>query len=282
MQNKSKDAGHPSGLTRREALWIGGGLLSACATASAQSKTGGGPTFPKGAIIRTVLRDMPPEALAGGATLFHEHMSLRPDFLPKFQSLLAAMNARNAPAGANPPAQQQLAPPAAPQSGTYFMQDLDLMTEELRTASKEGVACLVDGGHPDMGRSLDFLTRLSERSGMPIVSGAGYYNEPFYPPEIATLTEDQIAHKLIHDVGASPYGALGEIGTWDEFTANERKVFRAVAKTHLATNLPIFTHTNFGKAALEQLDIFESLGVNPHHVAIGHVGGLDPPGGARA
>jgi phosphotriesterase-related protein len=237
--------------TRRQVI----GLLGISGVALAQNTTG--------PIIRTVLGDVPPESLSGGATLFHEHMSLSPDFLPKFMSLLTS---RPQPAA------------IAPQPGeTYFLQDLDLMTEELRAASKEGVACLVDGGHPDMGRSLDFLKRLSMRSGMPIVSGAGYYSEPFYPPEIATLSEDQIAQNLIREVGASPYGALGEIGTWDEFTANERKVFRAVAKTHLATNLPIFTHTNFGKAALEQLDTFESLGVNPRRVAIGHVGGLIDP-----
>jgi phosphotriesterase-related protein len=251
MGNRNRYLGSKSALTRREVI----GLLGVCGTALAQSNTG--------SVIRTVLGDMPPEALAGGATLFHEHMSLSPDFLPKFMSLLTSRPAPTA---------------TVPQPGeTYFLQDLDLMTEELRAASKEGVACLVDGGHPDMGRSLDFLKRLSMRSGMPIVSGAGYYSEPFYPPEIATLSEDQIAQSLIQQVGASPYGALGEIGTWDEFTANERKVFRAVAKTHLATNLPIFTHTNFGKGSLEQLDTFESLGVNPRHVAIGHVGGLIDP-----
>ena len=32
-------------------------------------------TFPEGAVVRTVLGDMAPEALAGGATLFHEHVS---------------------------------------------------------------------------------------------------------------------------------------------------------------------------------------------------------------
>jgi hypothetical protein len=39
--------------------------------------------FAKGAIIRTVLKDVPPEALAGGTTLFHEHLSVGPDFMPK-------------------------------------------------------------------------------------------------------------------------------------------------------------------------------------------------------
>ena len=32
-------------------------------------------TFPKGAVIRTLLKDLPPEALANGVTLFHEHLS---------------------------------------------------------------------------------------------------------------------------------------------------------------------------------------------------------------
>jgi phosphotriesterase-related protein len=246
-------------LTRRQAVAILGasGAVFAQKTAS---------PFPKGAIIRTVLEDLPPESLAAGATLFHEHMSLAPEFLPKFMSLLTAGRGSPAPA------------PQPPAPGTkYFLQDLDLLTEELRAAKSEGVACLVDGGHPDMGRSLDFLKRLSTASGMPIVSGTGYYTQPFYPPEIAAMSEDQIARDLIRQANTEPYGAFGEIGTWDEIAPDERKVFRAVAKAHLATNLPIFTHTNFGKAALEQLDIFESLGVNPRRVAIGHVGGLIDP-----
>ena len=30
--------------------------------------------FPKGAIVRTILKDVPPEALASGSALFHEHL----------------------------------------------------------------------------------------------------------------------------------------------------------------------------------------------------------------
>ena len=46
---------------------------------------------------------------------------------------------------------------------------------------------------------------------------------------------------------------------------------------HRATGLAIVTHTNFGKGALEQLDLLESAGVKPERVAIGHVGGLNDP-----
>lgn len=158
------------------------------------------------------------------------------------------------------------------------MRDLDLMVEEIRAASKEGVACLVDGGHPDMGRDLDFLKQLSMQSGMPIVAGCGYYSQPFYPPEISTMTEEQITRELVRQARTQPVGALGEIGSWDEITDLERKVFRAVATAHLETNLPIFTHTGIpGKSAIEQLDILEAAGVKPNRVAIGHLGNLVDP-----
>jgi predicted metal-dependent phosphotriesterase family hydrolase len=56
----------------------------------------------------------------------------------------------------------------------------------IRTAAAAaGVACIVDAGHPDMGRNFQFLKQLSLKSGMPIIAGTGYYTQPFFPPEIA-------------------------------------------------------------------------------------------------
>jgi phosphotriesterase-related protein len=170
---------------------------------------------------------------------------------------------------------RSLPPPQQPPPQPYFMQDVDLMTNEMSAAARDGVACIVDQGHPDMGRDLDFLKRISNQSGLPIVVGCGYYTQPFYPPEIAGWSEDQIARELIRQAKTQPIGVLGEIGTWDVMTSDERKVFRAVAKTHRATNLAIVTHTNFGKGALEQLDLLESAGVKPGRIVIGHVGGLN-------
>ena len=248
-----------SGMTRREAV----GLFGACALSRAQS-------FPKRAIIRTVLKDLPPPALSAGATLFHEHLSLAPDFMPRW---IALARAQNPQAKAGPP------PPLEPPSGRpFFMRDLEVMAQEMKAAQKEGVACIVDGGHPDMGRDLDFLKQLSTQSGLPIVAGCGYYSEPFYPPEIARWSEQQITEELIRQAHTQPVGAFGEIGSWAEITDLERKVFRAVGKAHLATNLPIFTHTGIpGRSALEQLDILESAGVEPNRIVIGHLGNLVDP-----
>ena len=231
------------------------------------------PEFPKGAVIRTLLQDYAPEELAGGATLFHEHMQLATDFNQKFAAATAAARAANglppAPARGGPPRGAGGPPPPD------IMHNVDLMSEEVAKVKAAGVACIVDAGHPDMGRDIDFIRQVSMKSGVPIVAGGGFYSQPFYPKEISTMSEDQIVKALIKQADDNTMGVFGEIGSWDEITADERKVFRAVGRAHVATNLSIFTHTGIpGKSALEQLDILEDAGVKPDRVVIGHLGNL--------
>src|SRR5215468_9480463 len=258
--------------TRREALEF----LTASFGAAALPRIGSAePSFPEGAVIRTILKDYAPAELGGGATLFHEHMSLAPDFLLRFRQYAAEAQAVNRPPNAPQSAGQGA---AAPPPDLSFMRDLDLLTEELAIAKREGIACIVDAGHPDMGRDVGALQQLSLKSGMPIVAGGGFYAQPFYPREISTMSEDQIVQALIAQAEADPIGAFGEIGSWDYITKDERTVFRAVGRAHLATNIPILTHTGIpGKSALEQLDIFEDVGVDPKHVVIGHLTNLVDP-----
>jgi phosphotriesterase-related protein len=257
-------------ITRRQAIHAIG-MSTVAASAFGRSAFGQTPPFPKGAIIRTLLKDYSPEELAGGATLFHEHMSLGTDFNDKFRAATAAVRAAQ---GLPPAPARGGGPPPAP-PGPDPMRDVELMSEELATGKRDGVACIVDGGHPDMGRDLNFVRQASMKSGVPVVAGCGFYSQPFYPKEISTMSEEQIVQALIKQADDDPAGAFGEIGSWDEMTVDERKVFRAVGKAHVATNLPIFTHTGIpGKAAIEQLDILEDAGVNPNRVVIGHLGNL--------
>ena len=158
------------------------------------------------------------------------------------------------------------------------MRDVNLMTEELLNAKRDGLACIVDAGAEAMGRDLEFIKQASMKANLPVVAAGGFYTQPFYPKEIATMNESQIIRALIKQADDTPLGAFGEIGSWDEMTVDERKVFRAVGKAHLETNLPIFTHTGIpGKAAIEQLNIFEDAGVDPSRVLIGHLGNLVDP-----
>jgi phosphotriesterase-related protein len=264
----------PQAWTRRDALEFWATSVASIAlprAAGAQELA-----FPKGAIIRTLLKDYAPEELAGGATLFHEHMQLAPDFNARFAAAAAAARAANGlpPLPARGGAGRAGGPPPPD-----IMHNVDLMVDEVVKAKSQGnIACIVDAGHPDMGRDVNFIRQVSMKSGVPIVAGGGFYSQPFYPKEISTMSEDQIFRSLVKQADADTLGVFGEIGSWDEITATERKVFRAVGRAHVATNLPIFTHTGIpGKSALEQLDILEDAGVKPERVVIGHLGNLVDP-----
>jgi phosphotriesterase-related protein len=176
-----------------------------------------------------------------------------------------------------------------PPDKEHFTDDVALMVEEARAAAKDGVSCIVDGGHADMGRNLDALRRIASESGLPIVASGGYYMQRVYPPDIATKSAEQIADELTKETIAQRFGAYGEIGQQTgEMTADERKVFQAIGRAHVRTGVPIFTHNAYlGRrpvtppvprdAALGQIDVLESMGVRPQSMAIGHVCCLDDP-----
>jgi phosphotriesterase-related protein len=249
---------------RADAGW----LVDSWQTAASPKKL----QLPKGALIRTILKDVPPDAFTG-ATLFHEHLSIDMSIITNPGRYALTPAAPQAGRGG---------PPGPPPSA-----NVDLMVEEVKAAARDGVSCIVDGGHPDMGRKLDNLRQIAQRSGVYIVASGGYYMDRSYPLEIATKTEDQIADDLAQEATAQRLGAFGEIGAdpnEPELTPAERKVFRAVGKAHLKTGLPIFTHNAYGTgpnvkpdAGLRQLDAFESVGVKPEHVVIGHTCCLDDP-----
>jgi len=204
-------------------------------------------------------------------------MQLSPDFNARFTAAAAAARAAN---GLPPiPARPGGAGGGGTPPGPDIMHNVDLMSAEVAKAVREGnIACIVEAGHKEMGRDINFLRQVAIKSGVPIVAGGGFYAQPFYPKEISTMSEDQIFRALIKQADDDVVGVFGEIGSWDEITADERKVFRAVGRAHVATNIPIFTHTGIpGKSALEQLDILEDAGVKPEHVVIGHLGNLVDP-----
>src|SRR5580700_11847376 len=135
--------------SRREAF----GLLGAGAAAAIFPRSASAaPAFPKGAIIRTVLKDYAPEDLAGGATLFHEHMSFAPDFMTRWTAYARAAREANGEAPTGGGGGGRGAAPAPAPTGPYFMRDEDLMVGEMKQAKTDGIACIVDGGHADMGR----------------------------------------------------------------------------------------------------------------------------------
>ena len=158
------------------------------------------------------------------------------------------------------------------------------MVEELKMSHADGVACLPDAGTDRRDdRTIENLRQISTRSGMPIVVGGGYYQDfnqqARYPPQIAMMTEDQLIEEFVRDAANQRWGSFGEIASSPEPQPEEQKVLRAIGRAHLRTNLPIFTHTPHAgcpPCAFDQLGIFESLGIDPRRVCIGHLTGIKP------
>ena len=132
-------------------------------------------------IIRTILRDVAPGELSDGAILMHEHLSATPPY--PFE----------------PPPRREVPP--------HCTGDVSLITDEVRIAGTEGVACIVDGGHADMGRSLEALRRIAQGSGVHIVAGGGCYAQRAYPPDVASKTVEQITDEIVAETEAERFGA---------------------------------------------------------------------------
>src|SRR5258708_3388799 len=159
------------------------------------------PAIPRDAIIRTILKDLPPDGVGTGTALIHEHLT----------------------AGGN----------------------VDVLVDELKASAQEGLSCIVDAA---TGRreepALEKLRAIATRSGVHVGVAGGYFEDldnlqTAYPPQVAQMTDDQIAEQFVRDAAAQRWGAFGEIGTSNTMRPDERKVIRAVARAHLRTGLPI-------------------------------------------
>jgi len=133
------------------------------------------------------------------------------------------------------------------------------------------------------------LAEVSKHSGVHIIAPTGIHLEMYYPPHHwrYEYSEDQLAQLFIDDIekGIDQYdynGPLTErtshkaglikLATGDEsITAHQEKIFSAVVHAHRATGTPILTHTNYGKHAIAQAEMFEKLGADLPHVVLSHV-----------
>ena len=152
---------------------------------------------------------------------------------------------------------------------------------EVDAAGHDGLACLVDSA---TGRrtekALEEVQAVADRTDVHIVRAGGYFEDvgfALYPVRVAEASEDELFEELVRDAAAQRWGAFGEIASSLEMRPDERKVHRAVGRAHVATGLPIFTHTpheSCPSCAMEQMDVLESVGVDFAHLAIGHMSTL--------
>ncbi|ACI17748.1 MAG TPA: phosphotriesterase-related protein [Coprothermobacter proteolyticus] len=151
------------------------------------------------------------------------------------------------------------------------------MLEDLKDLKAAGVDTIIDVTNIGMGRNIERMRKLSIQSGMNVIASTGYYKSPYLPSEVEQLSVEQLCSIMELEITKGIDGTeikaalIGEIGTSDQMTDSEKKVFEAAALAHLRTGVPIYTHTTLGKLGIEQIEFLINNGVNPAKVVIGHL-----------
>lgn len=155
-----------------------------------------------------------------------------------------------------------------------------------------GVKSLVECTPRYIGRNAALLRRLSEASGVQIVTNTGWYaavDHKFLPPEAHAESAEQIAARWLiecrggidggapsiarheHSETSAPSNARRSRPVHPGFlklgTGNgalppvDAKLVRAAARVHRETGLAIFVHTGDGAAALDEIRLLREEGV---------------------
>jgi predicted metal-dependent phosphotriesterase family hydrolase len=218
------------------------------------------------AVCRTVRGDVDPGAL--GRVLAHEHLL----------SLLVGPGTLGPDTSAEEFVEAQVEAAVKALSGL----------RELGFGTVVDLSPYGDVGRDAHGASAALLPRISEMSGLHIVSGTATYREEFSPDWVKQATVEEIVRRFVADA-TTGIGAIGDSGDSDSgsgvragilgeqptsegrITEHEERGLRAAARAHHLTGLALNTHTTHGTMALEQIDLLEEEGVALDRVVIGHM-----------
>ena len=150
--------------------------------------------------------------------------------------------------------------------------------EEFKKLYENGVRNITEVTNIGMGRDVNYIKEVSEKSGINVICATGFYKEPFYPEFVYEKNEKELSEIMKNDIlkgidGTDiKAGIIGEIGSSkDIITETEFKVFKSAIIAHLETGVPITTHTSLGTMGHEQVRLFKEYKVNTDKIVIGHV-----------
>ncbi|HWV29646.1 MAG TPA: hypothetical protein VN038_08350 [Dyadobacter sp.] len=147
---------------------------------------------------------------------------------------------------------------------------------------QRGIQTLVECTPAFIGRDVVLLKKLSEQSGMNILTNTGYYgasDNKYLPKWAFTETAEQLASRWIAEFEQGIEGTgirPGFIKTGvNSGTLSElhQKLIRAAALTHLKTGLTICSHTGPALPAREEIEILKQSGVHPSAFVWVHASG---------
>ena len=157
--------------------------------------------------------------------------------------------------------------------------DEDLAVSEITPFKDAGGGTIVDVTPVDLARDAVALKRISIKTGLNIIMGCGYYDEPAQNLSVMEKrTEEDIAEEFtkeifegVGDTGIHS-GIIGEIGCSWPLKDSERKVLRAAGMAQKETGAPLAVHPGrCEEAPVEIIKILKEVGADLGHTVICHV-----------
>lgn len=235
-----------------------------------------GSTTLTGVDVHSVCGPVPSSAL--GVTLTHEHV------------LNDLRSWHQAPPGAAPDARRPVSADIAwdlkqnpfGNLDNCHLDDLEAATEEVRRFYDLGGRTILEATGIGIGRNLVGLREVSQRSGVTIVAGTGYYlsraGEDLggFETDPRAAGPEAIAEAILQDLREGEDGVragfIGEIGVGADFTAAEQANLRGALLAQREVDLPVQVHLpGWHRRAHDVLDLVEAVGVDPRRVVLCHM-----------
>ncbi len=171
----------------------------------------------------------------------------------------------------------------------FILNDVEKICSELSELKTLGCQTIVDTMPANAGRNILKSVEISKKTEVNLIVPTGLHLEIYYPKSHwrYQYSVDQLTDLFVADIeeGIDEFDYNGPIvqrtdhkagliklATGDEsITKHQEKIFQAVVNSHLKTGVPILTHTNSGKHAIAQADLFEKMGADLNHLVISHV-----------
>ena len=139
---------------------------------------------------------------------------------------------------------------------------------------KYGLNLFLDCTPVNIGRDVELLKRVSEKSGVHIVCSTGLYYT--YNPIISSMNAETIAEHYVNDAKNINAGIIKAAVEAEEISAFNEKLLVSSALAQSELGLPIVLHTNANnKNGFRALEILFKNGVKPPRVTVGHLSDTD-------
>jgi phosphotriesterase-related protein len=156
------------------------------------------------------------------------------------------------------------------------LDDVAVASEELSRFAALGGGTVVETTGWGIGRDLAGLREISERTGVHVVAGTGFYLDSSHPVDVVALGADGVTDRILADLrdgedGVRP-GIIGEIGVSADFTPAEQVSLRGALAAQAETGLPVQVHLpGWLRLAGTVLDLVESVGADATKVVLCHM-----------